>query len=114
MPTLAPVLRLLSMLGCEAFVGDEGYEIEVVWWLVDVVDGELDVDWVSERVFEIKPKLDKMVLLEKVVTETEGVVEIVGVVKVEEVTAANGFGSEGQHGCKSWNVSRVAKLTWYF
>jgi hypothetical protein len=56
---------------------------------VDVVDGELNVDWVSKRVFEIKPKLEEMVLLEKAVVETK------------EVTVANGFGSEGQHRCKS-------------
>jgi hypothetical protein len=48
------------------------------------------------------------------VLEIVEVVGVAGVVIVEEVTAVNGFGSEGQHGCKSWNVSRVAKLIWYF
>lgn len=46
-----------------------------------------------------------------------GVVEVVaaaGVGGVVEVVAVNGSGSEGQYDCISWNVSRIAKLTWRF
>jgi hypothetical protein len=42
------------------------------------------------------------------------IVTPVGVVEVEDVAALNGFGTEGQYGCKIWNVSTVANLTSYF
>jgi hypothetical protein len=40
--------------------------------------------------------------------------EIVGAVEIEELAPPKGSESEGQYGCKAWNVSVVAKLTWLF
>jgi hypothetical protein len=39
---------------------------------------------------------------------------IVGAVEIEELAPLKGSESEGQYGCKAWNVSVVAKLTWLF
>jgi hypothetical protein len=39
---------------------------------------------------------------------------IVGAVEVEELAPPKGSESEGQYGCKAWNVSVVPKLTWLF
>jgi hypothetical protein len=47
--------------------------------------------------------------------EVEGVTAAtVGAMEVEELAASNGFESDGQYGCKAWNVSTGPKLTWQF